>query len=213
MVFNWVWKNAPEGEGVESVEGSNDSNNAAPVMSKQDENETAAKSVVVESSNQETSHESKDAPAHDNSGRKNKSTVSLPSRPQKKSRLSEEKTAEAIDGQDAGDDAAPPSGTATRMSYPFNVMYERLVAFHREKGHCRVPQNYKADPQLASWVKNLRRNRRPGKILCEENVRKLDAIGFCWESRAGRPIGATIEAGAKSPARKFRKPFQLDEVE
>lgn len=213
MVFNWVWKNVPGGERVEGegLEGSNDSINSAPLLSQQDENGTGVKSVVGESPIQETSQESRDA-AHGNGGQKNKSIATPPSRSQKKPRFSE-KSAETTVKQNLGDksDVSPSPGTATRMSYPFDVMYERLVAFHREKGHCRVPQNYKGDPQLASWVKNLRRNRRPGKILCEENVRKLDAIGFCWESRAGRPIGATIEAGAKSPARKFRKPFQLDE--
>jgi Helicase associated domain len=219
MVFTWVWKSSPGGERMEGegVEGSNDSSNEAPARSKQEENETTAapavKSAMGESSIQETSQGSNDA-VHSSSGRKNKTIASTPSQSQKKSRLSEEKSTEQNDGPD-GDisHVAPSSVSAIRMSYPFDVMYERLVAFHREKGHCRVPQNYKGDPQLASWVKNLRRNRRPGKILCDENVRKLDAIGFCWESRAGRPIGATIEAGAKSPARKFRKPFQLDDAE
>ena len=101
--------------------------------------------------------------------------------------------------------------SASRVSYPFDEMFAKLVAYKEVKGHCRVPQNYKDDRKLAAWVKNIRRNQKPGKIVDEKQIEQLNSIGFQWESKAGRPVGATIESGAKSPARKFRKPIEDDE--
>ena len=145
-------------------------------------------------------------------GRKNKLIVTE-STDAKKARVSvPSDSAKAASTTEASTEQALPSTTtSSRLSYPFDEMYAKLVAYKEEKGHCRVPQNYKDDRKLAAWVKNIRRNQKPGKIVDEKQIELLNAIGFQWESKAGRPVGATIEAGAKSPARKFRKPIEDDE--
>jgi hypothetical protein len=39
-------------------------------------------------------------------------------------------------------------------------MYQRLVTFKAEHGHVNVPQGYKDDKQLGSWVTNIRYKRK-----------------------------------------------------
>lgn len=141
-------------------------------------------------------------------GRKNK-LIATESTDAKKARISVQS-----DGAKAASATYVSSEQITstsRLSYPFDEMYAKLEAYKEEKGHCRVPQNYKDDRKLAAWVKNIRRNQKPGKVVDEKQIEQLNAIGFQWESKAGRPVGATIEAGAKTPARKFRKPIEDDE--
>lgn len=35
-------------------------------------------------------------------------------------------------------------------------MYQRLVQYKREHGHCLVPRKYDADPKLSTWVETQR---------------------------------------------------------
>ncbi|KDU80239.1 restriction endonuclease family protein [Chlamydia muridarum] len=52
-----------------------------------------------------------------------------------------------------------------------------LQRFQEEHGHCRVPQRYPENPQLASWVKHQRENFRKGK-LSGDRIARLEEIGF-----------------------------------
>lgn len=61
--------------------------------------------------------------------------------------------------------------------------YEELVAFFREEGHFRVPEDYLTvdGVNLASWKNGQRQRRKQGKLL-EEEQRLLDKIGFPWDA-------------------------------
>jgi hypothetical protein len=56
-------------------------------------------------------------------------------------------------------------------------LFERLVQYKQEHGHCRVPITYKRDRQLGVWVKGLR-NRR--YTLSAVQRAALDALDFIW---------------------------------
>ena len=54
-------------------------------------------------------------------------------------------------------------------------MYQQLVAYKKQCGHCDVPQKYPANAKLAQWVNGQR-----SKKLSAEKRNKLDRIGFSW---------------------------------
>ncbi|WP_257616748.1 DEAD/DEAH box helicase [Chlamydia suis] len=55
-----------------------------------------------------------------------------------------------------------------------------LKRFQEEHGHCKVPQRYPENPQLASWVSNQRADFKEGK-LSEDGIARLEEIGFVWD--------------------------------
>ncbi|WP_080121412.1 DEAD/DEAH box helicase [Chlamydia suis] len=55
-----------------------------------------------------------------------------------------------------------------------------LLDFREEHGHCKVPQRYPQNPQLASWVHNHRQDFKKGK-LAEDRIERLEEIGFVWD--------------------------------
>ena len=57
--------------------------------------------------------------------------------------------------------------------------FKELEAFKREHGHCNVPRSYPLNRQLAYWVDGMRRRKKQGR-LDKANIRRLDALGFCW---------------------------------
>lgn len=62
---------------------------------------------------------------------------------------------------------------------------ERFAALARYKaltGDCEVPRGYSPDPQLATWLRVQRREKRAGK-LSKERFTQLEALGVVWESR------------------------------
>lgn len=68
---------------------------------------------------------------------------------------------------------------------------DQLKQFKKEFGHCRVPQNFPANPQLANWAHNQRKEyklmiRERPSPMTEERVRALEAEGFNWAFRANR---------------------------
>ena len=62
-------------------------------------------------------------------------------------------------------------------------MYNRLVEYIDRKGDADVPQRYKKDPKLGTWVNNQRKAYREGKMPLDR-IEKLEAIGFRWNARA-----------------------------
>lgn len=57
-------------------------------------------------------------------------------------------------------------------------MYQRLVEFYKEYGHCCVPGGYK-DKQLAGWV-NTQRTAYKKEKVAQDKIDLLNAIGFVW---------------------------------
>jgi hypothetical protein len=56
---------------------------------------------------------------------------------------------------------------------------EQLKQFREEHGHCIVPDPYAPDRAFGWWARNVRHQRRCGR-LSEKRFRQLDALGFAW---------------------------------
>lgn len=94
------------------------------------------------------------------------------------------------DGEDEADDDIAQSHQGKWES-----MFKRLLAFKRETGHCLVPNRYKKDHRLGSWVSTQRRQYKAfaaGKIntttLSMDRIRKLESIGFAWSTDDPRRV-------------------------
>ena len=79
---------------------------------------------------------------------------------------------------------------AAGLSLPWRERYSEVKAYHAEHGHCNVPQGWATNPQLGNWVmrqraakKRLDRGDRT-RVLTEEQVVVLEALGFEWKLRA-----------------------------
>lgn len=59
-------------------------------------------------------------------------------------------------------------------------MYNELVEFKNNLGHCNVPQYFPENPKLGGWVSHQRDHYRQG-ILLDERIARLQEIGFCWD--------------------------------
>eukprot|EP00980_Cylindrotheca_fusiformis_P021154 scaffold8128_cov60-Cylindrotheca_fusiformis.AAC.6 len=69
-------------------------------------------------------------------------------------------------------------------SKKWNEIFDNLVAFKEEHGHCCVPQHYKPNIYLSQWVKRQRyyRKHRP-ELTSESRIQKLDELGFVWDAQ------------------------------
>jgi hypothetical protein len=61
----------------------------------------------------------------------------------------------------------------------WNKMLRLLGEFRKKYGHCKVPAEWKSNPQLGRWVTSLR-YRQKMKDLPLDRFRQLDALGFVW---------------------------------
>ena len=133
-------------------------------------------------------------------------------------RAEAESAAAALAAERDGDDGADPSSAAAgsrrgqgkrSRGLDFEEMFTRLLAFKEQHGHVNVPQKFAGDPQLGSWVANIRSKRkamakdgvehepdpgapaspsdsaRPGRKggrqrLTRDRVQRLDDAGFAW---------------------------------
>ena len=68
-------------------------------------------------------------------------------------------------------------GHASAMAWRRRI--EQLKQFRKEHGHCIVPDPYAPDRAFGWWGRNMRHQRRHGR-LSEERFRQLDALGFAW---------------------------------
>ena len=72
----------------------------------------------------------------------------------------------------------------------WNYRYEELKKYKKKYGDCMIPENYKKNPSLATWVTNQRKQYkyleseeeiiRQKCTLTPERISKLNDIGFCW---------------------------------
>lgn len=71
--------------------------------------------------------------------------------------------------------------------YPHDAAWENLFAaltkFRLEHGHCNVPATWCGNPRLGNWVSNQRSRRNE---LTEDRIRRLDELGFVWDSDNAR---------------------------
>lgn len=82
--------------------------------------------------------------------------------------------------------AKPRNPVSTKaFDEKFDEMEKKVISFAQKEGHCRIPQNYKEDPALGSWVKNRRSERKRG-TLDKKKEDRLSKIGFVWEVTGGR---------------------------
>ena len=58
-------------------------------------------------------------------------------------------------------------------------MFAALVDYSRNYGNCNVPDGWRDNPQLATWVRLQRPVKKSGK-LSKERIRRLEQIGFVW---------------------------------
>eukprot|EP00548_Thalassiothrix_antarctica_P007828 CAMPEP_0194135360 /NCGR_PEP_ID=MMETSP0152-20130528/5461_1 /TAXON_ID=1049557 /ORGANISM="Thalassiothrix antarctica, Strain L6-D1" /LENGTH=410 /DNA_ID=CAMNT_0038831575 /DNA_START=34 /DNA_END=1266 /DNA_ORIENTATION=+ len=77
----------------------------------------------------------------------------------------------------------------------WETMFERLFEFKEATGHCLVPNRYKDDHKLGSWVSTQRRQYKAfaaGKAntttLSMDRIRKLESIGFSWSTDDPRRV-------------------------
>ena len=62
--------------------------------------------------------------------------------------------------------------------HQFEQMYAALVEYKNAHGDCVVPSNWSANPRLGGWVK---RQRAKGRKHSDEQLRKLNDLGFVWD--------------------------------
>jgi hypothetical protein len=77
----------------------------------------------------------------------------------------------------------------------WEIMFDRLVEFKNKYGHCLVPNRYKNDNKLGSWVSTQRKQykalacgRYDATILPAHRIKKLDEIGFVWSTSDPRRV-------------------------
>jgi len=74
-----------------------------------------------------------------------------------------------------------------RIFKTFQERFDKLTEYKREHGHCNVPRRYGPDKSLGVWCNNIRYSFRqlqggkhPHNFISEEDIRRLDEIGFQW---------------------------------
>eukprot|EP00934_Nitzschia_sp_Nitz4_P006998 Nitzschia sp. Nitz4//scaffold28_size193895//28642//29952//NITZ4_001629-RA/size193895-augustus-gene-0.290-mRNA-1//1//CDS//3329545874//6988//frame0 len=87
----------------------------------------------------------------------------------------------------------------------WNYMYEKLLQYKKEFGHCKVPKGYYKDLELANWVRNQRLERAnmiKGKKsrMTTDRFLKLDSLGFRWST--SMPARAKNRKDPKAPETK-----------
>jgi superfamily II DNA or RNA helicase len=83
------------------------------------------------------------------------------------------------------DDAPlPAKSKITPLFRPWDEMFSELVEFYKLHGHCNVPLDWPANPELARWVNHQRITKRQDRLTAEQ-VQRLDEIGFAWSASDG----------------------------
>ncbi len=99
----------------------------------------------------------------------------------------------------------------------WDMMYMRLVQYKNEHDDCLVPNRYKPDTQLGSWVSTQRRHYKllkSGKesALSQERLDLLTKLGFVWATRDPRHVSSTPNTGQQQEISINRLKFVLSLV-
>ncbi|EEC44448.1 predicted protein, partial [Phaeodactylum tricornutum CCAP 1055/1] len=68
----------------------------------------------------------------------------------------------------------------------WDQMFERLLAFRDENGHCMVPKRFPPDMKLGTWVHTQRIQYRKLPVigrLTDDRIHRLEELGFIWSLR------------------------------
>lgn len=66
----------------------------------------------------------------------------------------------------------------------WDEMFSELMNFYKLQGHCNVPVDWQANPELARWVYLQRVANRQNRLTAEQ-LRRMDEIGFAWSVHDG----------------------------
>ncbi|NOS72040.1 MAG: hypothetical protein HOP33_19195, partial [Verrucomicrobia bacterium] len=66
----------------------------------------------------------------------------------------------------------------------WDEMFSELTNFYRLQGHCNVPMDWQANPELPHWV-YLQRVAKRQNSLTADQLRRMDEIGFAWNMHDG----------------------------
>ena len=69
-----------------------------------------------------------------------------------------------------------------RNEYPWEEMFDRLVAYKESYKNTNVPRIYKKDTKLANWVQTQRGQYKRNALLVYR-INRLNGIGFQWKHR------------------------------
>lgn len=90
---------------------------------------------------------------------------------------------------------AGAASSALSHDSKWEIMFSRLLIYKEKHGNCLVPNRYKEDTKLGSWVSTQRRQYKAfetGKInattLPQDRIDRLEAIGFVWETSDPRRV-------------------------
>lgn len=66
----------------------------------------------------------------------------------------------------------------------WDELFSDLTEFFKVHGHCNVPLDWQANPELARWVYLQRIAKRQGRLSTEQ-VRRMENLGFAWTTHDG----------------------------
>ena len=66
----------------------------------------------------------------------------------------------------------------------WDEVFSDLVEFLKLNGHCNVPVDWNAQPELALWIFLQRRAKKQNQLTAEQ-VSRMEEIGFAWTAYAG----------------------------
>src|SRR5947207_1818584 len=96
----------------------------------------------------------------------------------------------------------------------WEMMFQRLAAFRREHGHCRVPIRG-ADRRLGNWVSNQRQAERYRQLPLERRYR-LMSLGFefvvdeaQWKKMLAGLVAFKLRHGHTQVPREWNEPRRL----
>ena len=74
------------------------------------------------------------------------------------------------------------------MEEDFQIALGYLQAYKAEHGDCNVPARSKTEDgfRLGSWCSKRRKDYKKSR-LSEERIDALEALGFVWDQKIGRP--------------------------
>jgi hypothetical protein len=78
-----------------------------------------------------------------------------------------------------------PVRPKSKMSFrPWDEMFSELMEFFKLHGHCNVPIDWHANPELAQWINYQRAAKRQDR-LAPDQVQRMSEIGFAWTTNDG----------------------------